>query len=162
MDLRSYAEDGVRETGYRFPIITTAYPRWCYVTAVVAGGSWDGQDPTEDELRIIASFHEEYVERTYYNSFKAEMRRKHPFDIDGGANSRLLIKYPSGGWGYRHSSWQDGPTFAPSVSEPALTLLECLDREQRYGATKPNPTWEAWKAAHPDVFQTDKETAPTT
>jgi hypothetical protein len=155
--IERFAEDGVlrdaRSHIYRFPIVSNAYPRWCYVTAVTVGDIWHGEVPTDDELRIVASFHAEYVERWYRESYKAEMRRKYPFDVDGGANGRILIKYEHGGWGFRRSSWTQGPMFVPTFMDEPMTLVQVLDREQSFGS-KPSESWEKWKAEHPDVFGT--------
>jgi len=108
IELDRFAEDGVmldtRSHPYRFPIASTAYPRWCYVTAVVVGDLWGGITPTDDELRMVASFHDEYIQNFYRESYKAELRRKYPFDVDGGANGRYLLKRESGGWSFRRAT----------------------------------------------------------
>lgn len=150
-DFSKYADDGVLAdepaNRYRFSLIVSPHPRWNYVTAVVVGGLWEGFRPTDAELAMVGSFHEEYCERRYGHR-RPEMRRKHPFDIDGGANSRFLIKHEDGGWGYRHRSWRIGPEFLPAWNTEPHSLIEVLDYE-----AKPNDErWAAWKAARPEIF----------
>ena len=156
-----YACDGVRSDDpanvHRVPLVTTAYPVWSYITAVVLGDLWNGVRPTDAELAVVASFHEYYLERWYGpadTGYRVRMARR-PFDIDGGANGRLLVKRPDGTWAYRHRSWSQGATFWPTGpgfdSNLRLSLPDLLDRHEAT-AGRPSDRWDGWKAAHAEVF----------
>lgn len=160
VDLSPYAEDGVQDRALslelRVPIISTPYPRWCYITAVVAGGwPWhESPEITDAELRMVGSFHDEYVSYWYRQSGRwwTEMQAR-PFDLDGGAVGRYLTKYENGGWGYRISTWEYGPLFAPSLQSDPMPLASVLDRVHSHGgATDLSPRWTKWKAEHRDIF----------
>jgi hypothetical protein len=147
-----YAEDGVERDEFaeslRLPLIVHPYPRWCYITAVVVDPHlWHGIRPTDDELRAVASFHQEYVDRYYNERWKTHMRER-PFDIDGGANSRYLIKYPHGGWGYRLDSWRCGPTLVPGRRDEPQDLMAVLTRAHSLIPER----WQQWVDDHPEVF----------
>lgn len=152
-----YAIDGVERDefaeGLRIPIIYTAYPRWCYITAVVVdeqlednpGRLWHGVRPTDDELRAIACYHEFSV-RNYNESYRAVMRKR-PFDIDGSFAGRRFIKFPHGGWAYRSSTWDVGGVFSPSLRDEPWSLMRLFDHIY-LGFSR----WEQWKADHAEVF----------
>src|SRR5687768_17693511 len=98
----SYAEDGVKRDEFaeslRLPIISTPYPRWCYITAVMVGTyPWEhiGIRPSDDELRVIASFHQEYLNH-WYNQHWLRRMAERPFDLDGGANMVIFTKRADG------------------------------------------------------------------
>jgi len=151
-----YNEDGVKQGDFteqfRFPIVSNPYPAWSYITAVVVSEEpWHGLRPTDTELRMVASFHQEYIEHWYRDSWKALMRTR-PFDIDGNANGRYLIKHRNGGWGYRLRTWRFGPAFVPQWDDEPSDLVTVLDRVHRWGDTSLSPRWLEWKAAHPEVF----------
>jgi hypothetical protein len=150
-----YAADGVDRDEFaaslRLPLICDPYPGRCYITAVIVSVEphlWHGVRPTDEELRAVASFHDEYVEYWYNQSWKVKMRQK-PFDLDCGANGRYLIKYPNGGWGYRHRSWRTGPCLVPTVRDAPSNLMTVLARSQGIESR-----WDGWVAAHEDVFST--------
>lgn len=162
-----YATDGVAPddpaSQHRFPIVNTPYPGWAYITAVVVRGneSWlPAVRPTDDELRLVASFHEQYCSYWYGlpgQGFRRQMEAR-PFDIDGGANGRVLLKRPDGSWAYRRSSWTQGPAVMPppegfAGGEP-LDLVGLLDHIHGARPDEPNPSadWTKWKAQHPEVF----------
>jgi hypothetical protein len=141
-------------TSLRVPFITTPYPRWFYVTAVVVSDDkylWRGLVPTEDEVRMVASFNEAYREYWYRDSFKEHMARNAPYDIDGGAVGRYLIKHENGGWGYRKHTWEYGPQFVPEWNAAPEPLEAVLDRAHRF-VDDVDPKWVEWKSAHPEVF----------
>lgn len=131
-----YSEDGAQPdepaNRYRFPLISNPYPRWRYVTAVVVSDElWIGQRPTDEELEIVASFHEEYCSRWYgppHTGWRGRDLDKRPFDIDGGAVGRFLIKHANGGWGYRAHTWRYGPEFVPEWTDEPTGLVAVLDR----------------------------------
>ena len=63
-----YAADGVERDEFaeslRLPLTGDPYPGRCYITAVIVSVEphlWHGVRPTDDELRAVASFHDEYV-----------------------------------------------------------------------------------------------------
>ena len=144
-------------TSLRVPFITTPYPRWFYVTAVVVSNEkylWQGLVPTEDEVRMVASFNEQYREHWYRDSFKEHMARNAPYDIDGGAVGRYLIKHANGGWGYRRHTWEYGPCFVPEWNVEPQPLEYALDRCHSMGSGGPGKDWVEWKAAHTEVFVT--------
>lgn len=153
VDLSPYAEDGVRDhplsLELRVPLVSSPHTRWNYVTAVVVGGIWEAGEPTDDEMRMIGSYHDEYVSYWYRQSgpWWTKMRAR-PFDIDGGANGRYLMKHRHGGWGYRHRSWQFGPPFVPAWDAEPEPLLAVLDKARDTGTER----WAKWKADHPDIF----------
>src|ERR1041384_5390080 len=135
-DLSRYSEDHARQAGdYRWPIITTPYPCWCYITAlVVEPDLWRGVEPTDAELAVVNSFHEEYMAYWYRPSaWLRDMQGSHTFDVDGGVNSRLLLKRGAGDWCYRKSSWQYGPAFVPTRQDPPSDLVTVLDRIHTIG-----------------------------
>lgn len=151
-----YADDIVVRDEFaeslRLPLISTPYPRWCYITAVVVNPEsqlpgWAGVRPTDAELCAVASFHQEYIDNWYNEGWKRKMRAR-PFDLDCVANGRYLIKYPHGGWGYRHATWQGGPDFVPLAREEPQSLLTVLAREHAH-----SPRWDGWVAHHPEVFE---------
>lgn len=160
VDLSPYIEDGVRnyplslET--RVPIVNRHRTRWYYVTAIVVGG-WpyrDGAEPTDDEIRMVGSFHEEYCSYWYgppHTGYRGRVLDTRPFDIDGGAVGRLLTKYEHGGWGYRLHTWEYGPVFAPNWDAAPMALEQVLDRVHSIG-DEVSKRWLKWKADHADVF----------
>lgn len=159
VDLSPYAED-IAEADpvsleIRVPLIRHPHPRWYYVTAVVVNAElWVGLKPTEEELRIIGSFHEEYMSHWYgppHTGWRARDMDKRPFDIDGGAVGRYLIKHKHGGWGYRKHTWQYGPEFVPAWNEEPVDLIAALDRCHSWG-DGPDARWVQWKTDHPDIF----------
>lgn len=158
-DFAPYAEDGVKadepSNPFRFPIISNPYPRWYYITAVVVGGElWGGIRPTGEELAMVASWHEEYCSHWYgppHTGYRGRVLDGRPFDIDGGAVGRYLIKRADGDWAYRISTWQYGPIFQPSRDARPLPLVDVLDRQSGHG-DGPSKRWQAWKAEHPEIF----------
>jgi hypothetical protein len=142
VDLSPYASDGVLDhplsLEIRVPLINTPYPRWRYITAVMVG-QWpwpNGPVPTDAELRIVGSFHEEYCSYWYgppHTGWRGRDMDQRPFDIDGGAVGRFLTKYEHGGWGYRISTWEYGPTFVPTLQGEPTPLVAVLDRLHAHG-----------------------------
>ncbi|CRK59037.1 hypothetical protein [Alloactinosynnema sp. L-07] len=159
-DLTRFAEDGVTDDPLplqlRVPLISNPYPRWNYLTAVVVNDQpplWLGLRPTDHELRMVGSFHQEYIEYWYSETWKQKMREL-PFDCDGGYNSVIFIKNPNGGWGYRRRTWSGGPTFVPGPSDEPSPLIAVMDGIHTFGSRdpQPGPRWTAWKTAHADLF----------
>lgn len=140
----------------RVPVIVSPHPRWFYVTAVVVG-RWpyhEGPVPTDDELRMVGSFHEEYCSYWYGEpgtGWRARDLDLRPFDVDGSAVGRYLTKYANGGWGFRRHTWTYGPTFAPTHTEEPASLMAVMDHIHTV-CDEVSPRWVQWKVDHPDVF----------
>lgn len=136
------------------PIIGNFWPRWYYITAVVVS-SPDSfllhfVSPTDEELAMIASFHDEYIERYYGRSgWMSNQREKHVFDIDGGANGRYLGKYEHGGWAIKCMTWRHEAR--PFRSDPSMSLIQVLDQHHTICGDVMDH-WTKWKAEHPEVF----------
>ena len=142
-------------TSLRIPFVNSPYPRWFYVVAIVTDRVlYETDIPTEHEVRMVASFCDEYRDHWYYDSFKKCMADMAPYDIDGGANCAYFIKYQSGGWGYRKRTWERGPDFVPTFRDEPKSLPDLLDyihdRDSFHDGI--SPRWLEWKAAHSDVF----------
>lgn len=136
------------------PIIANFWPRWYYITAVVVSPPdsfmLDFVSPTHEELLMVASFHDEYVERYYGRTgWMINQRKKHAFDIDGGAAGRYLAKYEHGGWAIKISTWRHEQR--PFKSDPPKTLIEVLDKHHTI-CGEPMDHWVKWKADRPEVF----------
>lgn len=149
-DLSRYAEDRARRVGdYRWPIVSSPYTRWFYVTALVVNTDDEALRqtvmPTDVELAVVDSFHREYIERWYNTGWLNRMRAEHMFDVDGGANSRYLLKVGDGEWKYRLRTWEHGPV--PFYNQPPTDLLALLDRIHH-----DSRRWSDWKQRHADVF----------
>lgn len=160
IDLSRYVEDlgGNAQPllDRHIPVVTHPYTRWNYITSVVVSELWKGVLPDEQELALVASYHDQYMSHWYGDPDTGSMGRKrqeHPFDIDGGANGRYLIKREHGGWGLRWRSWSVGPEFVPEWDAEPMPLAEVLDvHHGRAGSERPDERWQAWKADHPAVF----------
>jgi len=164
IDLSPYTEDGVRNhvlsLEMRVPIIDTSHPRWNYITAIAVRTypARPDMEPTDDEIRMVGSFHEEYLSHWYgppHTGWRARDLDTRPFDIDGGANGVTFVKYFHGGWGYRRRTWTQGATFSPPWNHEPASLLQVMDRIHRHwgeDACELSPRWTQWKAAHPEVF----------
>lgn len=134
----------------RIPLLNSPHPRWYYVTGIVVGDLWFGTMPTDQEIRAVASFADEYRVRWYNQTWIERMQRFAPFDIDGGANGTFFFKYAHGGWAYQKASWRHGAR--PGRYDEPMTLVAVMDRCHQWAGDEPNPKWEAWKADHADVF----------
>jgi hypothetical protein len=157
-DYTPYAEDlacrHALAEQLRIPLIRNPYPRWRYTTAIVVSDDlWHGLMPTDDELRMVGSFHEEYS--VYFlgpdadRGYRARLAQR-PYDIEGKPG-RFLIKHRNGGWGYRRTTWEYGPEFVPEWNAEPEGLEKVLDRVHTIGDKVLNH-WAEWKAANPDVF----------
>lgn len=143
-------------TKLRIPV-TCFNPGWIYTVAfdrVSDIGS--NERPTDAEAAMIASYIEFYRTWWYNPTWQAKLLER-PFDIDGGCNTVILHKYGADDWAYRRRSWEYGPLFVPAYDRTEnWPLLRVLDRSITV-LDEPHKEWEAWKAAHPEVFT---ETAP--
>lgn len=94
----------------RVPILSTAYPRWNFITGVVVCEQQyrdHGIMPTDDEIRLLGAHLAEY-NKYYLQAFIDAMKHFAPYDIDGGANLGYYMKRPDGGWCYRKRTWDGG------------------------------------------------------
>ncbi|MGW4128012.1 hypothetical protein [Amycolatopsis japonica] len=157
-EIADFAKDGadrdLRLLGQRIPIITSHYPWFNYVTAlVITQGKPDfGAEfvnPTDEELAMVASFHEEYISHWYREGWLKQMRERLPFDVDGGANGRFLGKYTHGGWAIKARTWHHGPK--PLFKTAPMSLLQVLDWHHT-SCDEVSLRWTTWKKGHPDVF----------
>ncbi|QYN17583.1 hypothetical protein [Amycolatopsis sp. DSM 110486] len=156
-DLSDFAKDGadkdLRLLDRHIPIVSNEWPSFNYITSVVVSlGDFGGcyVSPSDDELAMVASFHDEYTEHYYGGSgWFNRMRKRTPFDLDGGANGRFLCKYEHGGWALKVRTWEHGPR--PMRNDKPMSLLAVLDRHHTIG-NEPMPRWVDWKAARPKIF----------
>ncbi|MCV7434842.1 hypothetical protein [Mycolicibacterium bacteremicum] len=129
-------------TSLRIPILTSAFPRWNYITGIVVCDGVVDQCvmPTDDEIRLLRD-HLDLYNRYYRQAFLDAMRDFAPYDIDGGANLGYYMKRPDSGWCYRKRTWQLGARWWPSPIhwqtnggrgfQPPLPLSHVLTRNFR-------------------------------
>ena len=117
-------------TSLRVPFLTSAYPRWNYITGIVISEDDLGRGivPTEDEIRQIAAQLQSYYP-VYRPGFHRAMTQFAPYDIDSGANLGYYRKHPDGGWFYRKRTWESPPWW-PSRAE-TMPLADILERNFR-------------------------------
>lgn len=166
MSERVYTMDDLVEDGvdryielreHRIPIVLNHYPSFNYITALVVSVEPYMNAfvmPTEQELAMVASFHEEYMLHWYGrdNGWVKRMRERVPFDCDGGANGRFLGKYDHGGWCRKVRTWEHAAK--PFYRDEPMTLLQVLDKQYTIG-DEPMDHWQQWKADHPDIFDVE-------
>lgn len=157
-------------TALRVPVIATTHPRWSYLAAVCVDEHrpcplYNGQNPTEAEGKMIASFIDEYITHWYTPGWQHKLRTERPFPIDGGVNTVTFLKYGDGDWAYCRPTWEHGPVpVYPAVRAEiakrgehtgiwtaTMSLTALMDHiHTTFGAV--STRWVQWKAAHPDVF----------
>lgn len=98
-------------TALRIPFLTTASPRWNFITGIVVGDHIidHGIMPTETEVEELSQYLTNYKNRWLRDSFQHAMAHFAPYDIDGGANAGYYMKRPDGRWCYRQRTWEVGP-----------------------------------------------------
>lgn len=141
-------------TSVRVPLLRSPYPRWNYVTGIVVNSElWFGAVPTDDEVRMVGSFCDEYRAHWYNPGFVEVMAELAPYDIDGGANLAYFRKRPEdGGWTFRKRTWRMGPMWVPPPEDQPAALVDVMDRIHSL-VDEVNPRWRQWKADHADVFK---------
>lgn len=140
-------------TKLRIPV-TSSHPDWAYTATFDRVSEFGSAErPTDGEANMIASYIEFYRTWWYTPHWQAKLLER-PFDIDGSVNTLILHKYGTDDWAYRRATWRDGPRFVPDYDrDEKLPLVRVLDRAMGSGAGRhPHTEWEAWKAAHPEVF----------
>ncbi|WP_280389877.1 hypothetical protein [Nocardia wallacei] len=149
---------------WRIPRVTSTHPDWRYEVALVVPSGGVGiladslKEPTEAEARIIGSYID-YRRAYYRDSWRAKMLER-PFDIDGTTNTTILALTEQG-WKYRRASYQHGlwpfwnnPEKQAEYPPTPAGLVALLDHINKYGRD-----WPGWKAARPDIFPTESESA---
>jgi hypothetical protein len=142
--------------------VTGSHPGWFYL---VAFDRESEERPTAAEALLLASFLDEYKHHWYDPGYLAKLAQR-PLDVDGGANGVVFHKFGEDDWGYRRHSYTQG--WAWSVIPPGLrglpeydgaknagpfSLAALMDRIHTIIGDEPMDHWQAWKAAHPDVFE---------
>lgn len=152
------------EEEFKVPVAGSLWPGLIWI-ACVAVGKLAGEMPTDEEAAQVASYID-YTLATVYNEGFADQIRRLPLPLCGGHNTTIFVKHPMEradggsfvGWGYRRTSWHTGSwphTYqhrkdVKDLPGP-LTLRQVLDKVCGW-SDSPNPKWEAWKAARPEVF----------
>jgi hypothetical protein len=139
--------------GARIPVVNSR--RWfrSYITLLVNHPDLATLLPTEFEMDIIISTHAARLVWLYHHTPESptawvlRMREKESFDQDPALTGLGLMKYSTGGWAYRMSTWEHGPR--PLRHDSPLTIHEVLDRAWS-GIL--NLRWETWKETHPELF----------
>lgn len=140
--------------------VTSSHPGWAFL---VAFDRESEARPTDAEAAMLRSYLDDYIGHWYNASYKAKLAKR-ALDADGGANGVVFHKWGEDDWGYRRQSFELGWLF--SVVPPAcrdredpsrwntgpLSLSALMDRMHQHGLAEPSERWEAWKAAHPEVF----------
>jgi hypothetical protein len=154
-------------TQLRIPVVASFNPQWKYVAAYIdvdlSPYSWGSQErPTDQETAMLASFIDEYKQYFFNEMYQSKLLER-PLDVDSGCNTTVFVKYGTGDWGYRLTSWTYGPTYVPvgpnlrggkydEDKKPGpLSLQQVMDRRHSIG-DEPMKHWLDWKAAHPAVF----------
>lgn len=154
------------EQEFQVPTSDSLWPQYFWIACVVVPArSYDRHVvPTDVEIKQIRSYIEFKVTSFYREGF-AQQVLEDALPICAGHNTVILGKYPETaengskmtGWGYRRMSWETASwphayqgRGTVNVPEHGLTLVEVLDHCEGYD--RPSEKWEAWKAAHPDLF----------
>lgn len=140
---------------YRTPVVTSFYPRWTFVAALVVPNPddnlWNVLEPDEEDAKLLSLYTQYILERWYYASY-IESLKKVPLDIDPGFNTMTFAKLEHS-WVYRRSSWTMGGTYAPSKFDSKFvypTLLSLLDHLEKDWSDEAqvNEKWRAFKEKH--------------
>lgn len=155
------------ESEFGVPTSGSMWPRVFWLACVVVPEqSYDKHVlPTDDEVRQIRSYIE-FKATSFYNDTWAKKILEDALPVCGGHNTVIFGKYPETpaegsswtGWGYRRMTWETGTwphayqsRGAKNLPDHPLTLVETIDHCEGFG-DEPSPKWEAWKAAHPEIF----------
>jgi hypothetical protein len=144
-------------TALRIPV-TREVPEYPYL---VAFDRTSPVRPTDAEAAMLRSYLDYYVERWYNATWQARLKER-PFDIDGGANGIVFVKYAEGSWGYRRRSWRHSyqpaapwdPATGYKTRRPAEEILALPALLDRVASTSDSAAtrWTRWKANNPEVF----------
>lgn len=151
--------------------VTGLSSRYWYVAAVCDERDfpqWSSAPLTALDVEMIRSYIEYTIGRMYNHgeTFDGFVKRwsgpAAPCAAISGHNTITFLKRADDDWGYSRYTWTSGPPFFPQPTSghgPKLGLPALLDHVCGYGSLdKPEPDkkWEAWKAAHPEVFGAKK------
>lgn len=117
-------------TQLRVPLLTSAHPKYFYVTGIIVDDwLWHGEVPTDEEVEVIGAIRKDYQDYFFPepNHFRTQMEAFAPYDIDGGANGFLFLKRGDDNWAYNRRTWSSGPSLVPSYDQPPMTLEEVID-----------------------------------
>lgn len=142
-----------------------------WIASICDRGQLDGAtEPDRDEVAMIRSYIEFMCLDFYGMPFDQFVERwssegSKPYAAISGHNTVTFLRRARGDWAYQRFTWRSGPPWVPMRyqdreprPEVRLTLAELLDRINAYGNSimdadyRRNPRWDAWKAAHPEVF----------
>lgn len=147
------------ESEFRVPVSGSLWPSIYWLACVVEVGDLGSTaEPSDDELRVVASYID-YKLTTFYRESYAAAVRALPLPLVPGHNTVVLVKHPDvppegthwRGWGYRRDTWRTGSwphsyTHRPGAPTDPLSLLEILDHVEGGGwRSTPNEAWESWK-----------------
>lgn len=160
------------EQRFRVPTCTHLWPGIFWIACVVIADDSPLQQyamPTDKEVWQIRSYID--YKLSMFSEPTSSRLREAALPADGGHNTIVFCKYPDApaagmipsacGWGYRMQTWREGGAWPHSyglteaerdkLSQLPLTLVQAMDHREAF-TDKPNPKWEAWKAAHPSAF----------
>ncbi len=139
--------------------VTCSHPGWRFLVAFDRASD---ARPTDYETALLRSFLDQYKDHWYGGNGYQQRMEERPLDVDGGANGVVFHKWGEDDWGYRRQSYERGYLFTvvpPSMRDRyadgwggPLSLRALMDRIHQHGSDEPSERWEAWKAAHPEVF----------
>jgi hypothetical protein len=131
------------QSEFRIPVDST-WPGTYWIICLDS----ESEMPTDDELAQIQSYLEFVIRRTYRESFARKLLEM-PLPKCGGHNATILRKgwAHRGGWFYRASSWEFGPTYVPHEAPPQSLMAVLSLREDLVPAQ-----WEQWKRDRPEIF----------
>jgi len=141
----------------RIPV-TGAYPEHGYLAAYAGKAepllNWPR--PDDAEAAVLASYIG-YLRGKYTLHAQRRMLAR-PLDT-GDLSALVFAKRGEGDWAYRRAHWTEGVFWWPLPEGcergRRIALVPLLDHVETSGGVTEAPGWEAWKAAHPDVFGKD-------
>lgn len=137
---------------FRIPVDSNyPMPYW------IASLSGESAMPTDDELRMIWSFIEYVVKKTYNEEWQEKTLARH-LPLCSGHVTAVLRKgarwthmpNPSEGWAFRKNESR----YLPGLKErlPLDQLLDLINTHAWETVSTLAPNWVKWKAEHPDIF----------
>lgn len=110
--------------------------------------------PDDAEAAILASYIG-YLRGKYPEHVQRRMLSQ-PLDTCDLA-ALVFAKRGEGDWAYRRAHWTEGVFWWPlpegCEGGRRLSLMQVLDHVETNNGVTEAPEWEAWKAAHPDIFK---------
>lgn len=139
----------------RIPV-TGAHPYRGYLAAYAGNAEpllrWPR--PDEAEAAVLASYIG-YLRGRYPEHARRRMLEQ-PLDT-GDLAALVFAKRGEADWCYRRAHWTEGVFWWPLPENCGdegrkLSLVQVIDHVETNNGTTEAPGWQAWKAAHPDVF----------